>query len=116
MDAFAGEFLDRQARYWKARTLESNTYLVRKYIVLAFGHLAVDAITVEYVKDWFASMADRPGSANRAISNLSVMIRMAGHWGYRRHNSNPCKTPSDTGYGRRRGSSPPRKWPGSTPC
>ena len=25
MDAFAGEFLDRQARHWKPRTLESNT-------------------------------------------------------------------------------------------
>ena len=35
MDAFAGEFLDRQARHWKARTLESNTYMVRKYILPA---------------------------------------------------------------------------------
>ena len=33
MDAFAGEFLDRQARHWNARTLESNTYMVRNYIL-----------------------------------------------------------------------------------
>ena len=91
MDAFAAEFLDRQAPQWKARTLESNTYMVHKYILPAFGHLAVDAITVEHVKDWFASMADRPGSANRAKPVLSVMMRMAERWGYRPHNSNPCK-------------------------
>ena len=91
MDAFAAEFLDRQARHWKPRTLESNTYMVRKYILPAFGHLTVDAIAVEHVRDWFASMADRPGAANRAMPILSVMMRMAELWGYRPHNSNPCK-------------------------
>ena len=32
-----------------------------------------------------------PGSANRSMPTLSVMMRMAELWGYRRHNSNPCK-------------------------
>ena len=36
-------------------------------------------------------MADRPCSANRAMPVLSVMMRMAELWGYRPHNSNPCK-------------------------
>ena len=36
-------------------------------------------------------MADRPGSANRAMPTLSVMMRQAELWGYRHHNSNPCK-------------------------
>ena len=91
MEAFAAEFLDRQARHWKPRTLESNAYMVRKYILPAFGHMTVDAIAVEHVKDWFASMAEQPGSANRAMPVLSTMMRMAERWGYRRHNSNPCK-------------------------
>ena len=91
MDAFAAEFLDRQARHWKPRTLESNTYMVGKYILPAFGHMTVDAIAVEHVKDWFASMADRPGSANRAMPILFMMMRMAELWGYRPYNSNPCK-------------------------
>ena len=91
MDAFAGEFLDRQARQWKPRTLESNAYMVRKYILPAFGHMTVDAISVEHVKDWFASTAEQPGSANRTMPVLSVMMRMAELWGYRPHNSNPCK-------------------------
>ena len=91
MAAFAGEFLDRQARHWKPRTLETNTYMVRKYILPAFDHLTVDGIAVEHVRDWFASLAERPGSANRAMPVLSVMMRMAELWGYRPHNSNPCK-------------------------
>ena len=91
MDAFAGEFLERYARHWKPSTLENNAYVVRRYILPAFGHLTVDAITVEHVKDWFASMADRPGSANRAMPTLSVMMRMAELWGYRAHNTNSCK-------------------------
>ena len=91
MDAIAAEFLYRQARHWKPTTQESNAYMVRKYILPAFGHLTVDAIAVEHVKDWFASMADRPGSANRAMPVLSMMMRMAELWGYRPHNSNPCK-------------------------
>ena len=91
MDAFAAEFLERYARHWKPRTLADSAYVVRKYILPAFGHLTVDAITVEHVKDWFASMADRPGAANRAMPTLSIMMRMAEPWGYRVHNSNPCK-------------------------
>ena len=91
MDAFAEEFLERYARHWKASTLADSAYIVRKRILPAFGHLTVDAITVEHVRDWFASMAATPGSANRAMPTLSVMMRMAEVWGYRRHNTNPCK-------------------------
>ena len=91
MDAFAAEFLDRQARHWKPRTLETNARMVRNHILPAFGHMTVDAITVEQVRDWFASLSDRPGIANRAMPVLSMMMRMAELWGYRAHNSNPCK-------------------------
>ena len=91
MDAFAGEFLERYARHWKPRTLTASAYVVRKYILPAFGHMTVDAIAVEHVRDWFASMAATPGSANRAMPTLSVMMRMAELWGYRPHNSNPCR-------------------------
>ena len=91
MTEFADEFLERYARHWKPVTLENSAYIVRKYILPTFGHITVDAIAVEHVRDWFASMADRPGSANRAMPTLSVMMKQAELWGYRRHNSNPCK-------------------------
>jgi len=91
MDAFAAEFLDRQARHWKPRTRETNARIVRKNILPAFGRMTVDAIAVEHVRDWFASMSERPGIANRAMPVLSMMMRMAELWGYRAHNTNPCK-------------------------
>ncbi len=91
MIPFAEEFLDRQARLWKPNTRNTNASIMRKEILPAFGDLTVDAITVEQVRDWFASMSDRPGIANRAMPMLSVMMRMAELWGYRRHNTNPCK-------------------------
>ncbi len=64
---------------------------MHKDILPAFGELTVDAITVEQVKDWFASLSDRPGVANRAMPVLSMMMRMAELWGYRAHSTNPCK-------------------------
>ncbi len=91
MNEFAEEFIERHARHWKPATLASNAHALRKHILPALGHLAVDEIAVEHVRDWFASMADRPGTANRSMPVLSVMMRMAELWGYRPHNSNPCK-------------------------
>ena len=91
MTVFAGEFLERHGRHWKPRTVEANTRIVHKNILPAFGHMTVDAIESDDVKRWFASMGERPGIANRAMPVLSVMMRMAELWGYRAHNSNPCK-------------------------
>jgi integrase len=91
MTAFADEFLERHGRHWKPRTVETNTRVVHKNILPAFGHMTVDAITADDVKRWFASIGERPGIANRAMPVLSVMMRMAELWGYRVHNTNPCK-------------------------
>ena len=91
MPAFAEEFLERQARLWKPRTVTTNAHAIRNHILPAFAHMTVDAIAAGHVRDWFASMAERPGSANRAMPVLSTMMRMAELWGYRPHNSNPCK-------------------------
>ena len=56
--------------------------------------MTVDAIAVKHVRDWFASMADRPGAANRAMArstregpamptvDLTPMFR-AEEWGLR---------------------------------
>ena len=91
MTAFADEFLERHARHWKPRTVETNSGIVRRDILPAFGHMTVDAIADDDVKRWFASLGERPGVANRAMPVLSVMMRMAELWGYRAHNTNPCK-------------------------
>ena len=89
--AFVEEFLERYARHWKPSTLETNRHLIHDHILPAFGHMTVDAIAADDVRSWFASMAKKPGSANRTIPVLSMMMRMAELWGYRAHNTNPCK-------------------------
>ena len=91
MTDFAGEFLERHGRHWKPRTVEANSRIVRKDILPVFGHMTVDAIAADDVKRWFASMGERPGIANHVMPVLSVMMRMAELWGYRAHNTNPCK-------------------------
>ena len=70
---------------------------MRKHILPAFGDLTVDAITVEQVRDWFASMSVATRHRQRAIPVLSMMMRMAELWGYRAHNSNPARTPGAIG-------------------
>ncbi len=97
MEAFAAEFLERQARQRKPRTLETNRMMVRNHILPAFGHLTVDAVTRKKVKDWFASMSERPGAANRAMPVFSQMMRRAELWGYGFITPAPARTPSDTG-------------------
>ena len=91
MDAFAEEFLERLARHWKPRTLGTNSYVVRQYILPAFGHMMVNAIAAESIKEMFASMSSRPSSANRTMRVLSTTMRVAELWGLRPHNSNPFK-------------------------
>ena len=91
MATFAWEFLDRQAPRWKPKTRDCNERIVRRNILPAFGGMTVDAVTAEHVRDWFASMSARPGIANRAMPVLSMMMKMAELWGYRAHNSNPCR-------------------------
>ena len=117
MSEFADEFLERQARHWKPRTRETNERAIRKEILPAFGHLSVDAITPELVKDWFASMSARPGIANRSMPVLSTMMRQAELWGYRLHNTNPCKADTPLPHGAQ-GEVPHarRDRGGSTPC
>ena len=94
MTDFAEEFLERYSRHWKPGTLRSSAGVLRNHILPAFRHLSVDEITAAHVGEWFASLAERPGTANRAmpvLSVLSVMMRMAEQWGYRVHNTNPCR-------------------------
>ena len=80
VESFAAEFLDRHVWHWNPWTLESDAYMVCKYILPTSANLTVESHTVDHVKDVFASKA--------------------ALWGYRSQDSNPCKNA-------RRGSSTP---------
>ena len=78
---FAEGYLERYARHCKPATPESGALVVRKYILPALGHLAVDEIAFEHVRDRFAFMANRTTTASRSMSVVSAIMRLAERWG-----------------------------------
>ena len=100
--AFAREFVFRQARRWKPSTREANRRLIERYLVPFFGTLRVAEITRADVRRWFDGMSGTPGTANRALPVLSVLMRQAELWEMRPQGSNPCR-------GIRRYRMPPRE-------
>ena len=61
--------------------------MVGRYFLPAFGHVTVDAVSLEQVRDWFACLADQPGIASPALPVLSMMMRIAEPWRYRAQNT-----------------------------
>ena len=100
--AFVEEFERRHARRWKPSTRASNRHLVERYLVPFFGAMPVAAITRADVRSWFDSLSGTPGTANRTLPVLSVMMRQAELWEVRPQGSNPCR-------GMRRYRLPPRE-------
>ena len=88
---FADEFMRRQGPRWKPATRESNRSALRNHIVPFFGDMRVADITRVDVQRWFDSMSGAPGTANRALPVLSVMMTRAELWDLRPQGSNPCR-------------------------
>ena len=88
---FAEEFMSRQARRWKLSTRKNNRHLLDRYLVPFFGAMYVARIGRADVRRWFDSLSACPGSANRTLPVLSVMMRQAELWDFRPQGSNPCR-------------------------
>ena len=88
---FAEEFMRRQARRWKPTTRRSNAAALRRHLLPAFGAMRVADIARTDVERWFDSMSGVPGTANRALPVLSVMMIQAELWEVRPQGSNPCR-------------------------
>ena len=88
---FADEFMRRQARRWKPATRRSNAAALRGQLLPAFGATRVADIARADVQRWFDAMSGAPGTANRALPVLSVMMTQAELWDVRPQGSNPCR-------------------------
>ncbi|MEN9542127.1 MAG: hypothetical protein RLZZ459_2218 [Cyanobacteriota bacterium] len=85
----AREHLERHAA--KKRSGDCDEANWRLHLLPALGAATkVAAITHEDVARWHAAHR-QPITANRALRTLSVAMRLAEQWGWRPHNSNPCK-------------------------
>ena len=74
---FAKDFMRRQARLWKPATRRSNEAALRRRILPFFGAMRVADIVRADVERWFDGMSGTPGTANRALPVLSVMLTQA---------------------------------------
>ncbi|MDE0241380.1 MAG: tyrosine-type recombinase/integrase [bacterium] len=89
-ETVADEVFRRYGRYWKPRTLKVNLGYLRKQILPWFNGRAIADITRADVREWFASLHRTPVAADRSAPVLSVIMRQAEVYGYRREGSNPC--------------------------
>jgi integrase len=79
------------ARHWKPSTQKRNLSLIRKELVPSFGDTALDEFTRADIVRWRDGLNQRPGTFNRALPVLAVMLAYAEQLGHRRRGSNPCK-------------------------
>ena len=79
------------ARHWKASTQRGNRHSINADLVPVFGALPLDQIRRADVLRWRDDMAGRPGSFNRTIPILSIMLAYAEQLGLRPKGSNPAR-------------------------
>lgn len=85
----AREHLERHAAKKRSGACDEANW--RVHLLPALGAATkVAAVTHEEVARWHAAHR-QPITANRALRTLSVAMRLAEQWGWRPHNSNPCK-------------------------
>ena len=89
-ETVAQEVFRRYGRLWKPATLSVNRAYLRNQLLPWFRGRPVDEITRLDVRRWFAAQHGTPAAANRSLPILSVILRQAEIYGYRREDSNPC--------------------------
>ena len=89
-EAVAEEVFRSYGRHWKPRTLKVNRGYLRNQILPWFQGRQIADITRDDVERWFASLHATPVAADRSAPVLSVILRQAEVYGYRREGTNPC--------------------------
>ena len=89
--AYVERFWEAQALRWKPRTQASNRKVIDRLLIPEFGHVPLTDITRAMVLKWRDGLGERPGTANRSLPVLSVMMTTAETMGLRPKRSNPCR-------------------------
>ena len=88
----AGRYLLKAySRHWKPTTYKVSVRCFEDYLLPYFKDYQIDEIKRSDVLEWFDSMRDRPGAANRALPLFSVLMQQAEDYGLRPEGDNPCK-------------------------
>ena len=89
-ETVAEEVFRGYGRHWKPLTLKVNRGYLRNQILPWFRGRRIADITRADVECWFASLHATPVAADRSAPVLSVIMREAEAYGYRREGTNPC--------------------------
>ncbi len=90
---FAARYLaEHVALRCKPKTAETARTAVNRYIVPAFGRLAMTAVRPARVFALHHRLGDRPAMANAVIATLSHMYALAEGWGAVPEGTNPCRS------------------------
>jgi len=88
---YVARFWEVHARRWAPRTQASNRNLINRLLIPEFGKVPLTEITRSMVLKWRDGLGERPGTANRTLPVLSVMMTTAETMGLRPRRSNPCR-------------------------
>lgn len=91
MRDYAPRFWADYSRHWKPSTQKRNRASVFGHICEAFGDRRVDELCKSDILLWRDGFAAKPGSFNRTLPVLAVMMTYAEQLGLRPRGSNPCK-------------------------
>jgi integrase len=76
----------------ETRAQASNSELIDRLLIPEFGHVPLTGIIRTTVLNWRDGLGERPGTANRSLPVLSVMMTTAEAMGLRPKRSNPRRT------------------------
>ena len=88
---FAEQFLKDGAPNWKPATIKAHRYVIKRFIVPAFGARDLASLTTEDVTAWWAGLGASAGTRNRTLAVLSGIIRHGELLGLRVPGHNPCQ-------------------------
>ena len=91
MRDYAPCFWADYSRHWKPSTQKRNKTSVFRDICEAFGDRRLDELRKSDILLWRDGFASKPGSFNRTLPVLAVMMTYAEQLGLRPRGSNPCK-------------------------
>ena len=73
-------------------TVSATEQMLREYILPALGTLRLSEVDPARVGELHRRMRDRPTQANRVVSVVSSMLRLAESWGMTLPRRNPCRS------------------------
>ena len=88
---YGWRFWNDYAPHWKPNTQKRSAHSIHRDLNPVFGNMPITEINRPDIMRWRDGLSSLPGTYNRAIPVLSIMLGYAEQLGLRPKGSNPCK-------------------------